>query len=38
MNNFEEYLLHTLDGVQDSKVKEAMKYSLMAGGKRIWCS
>ena len=30
MNNFEEYLLHTLDGVQDSKVKEAMKYSLMA--------
>lgn len=35
MNNFEEYLLHTLDGVQDSKVKEAMKYSLMAGGKRI---
>ena len=50
MNNFEEYLLHTLDGVQDSKVKEAMKYSLMAGGKTytstfivcgiisIWCS
>lgn len=35
MNNFEEYLLHSLDGVQDSKVKEAMKYSLMAGGKRI---
>lgn len=35
MNNFEEYLQHTLDGVQDSKVKEAMMYSLMAGGKRI---
>lgn len=35
MNNFEEYLSHVLDQVSDSKVKEAMQYSLMAGGKRI---
>lgn len=35
MNDFEEYLSHVLDDVKDSKVKEAMQYSLMAGGKRI---
>lgn len=35
MSEFEAYLEHVLDDVQDSKVKEAMQYSLMAGGKRI---
>ena len=33
--SFEEYLSQVLDTVTDSKVKEAMQYSLMAGGKRI---
>ena len=35
MNNFETYLQHICDALQDSKVKDAMQYSLMAGGKRI---
>ena len=35
MSEFEKYLEHVLDGVSDSVVKEAMKYSLLAGGKRI---
>lgn len=35
VDNFEEYLLHSLDNVQQSAVKDAMLYSLMAGGKRI---
>lgn len=35
MNDFESYLKHTLDDVADSQVKEAMLYSLMAGGKRV---
>ncbi|WP_416324854.1 polyprenyl synthetase family protein [[Eubacterium] hominis] len=35
MDNFETYLTHCLDRVSDSKVKQAMMYSLMAGGKRI---
>ncbi len=35
MNDFEEYLSHILDDVADSNVKDAMQYSLMAGGKRI---
>lgn len=35
MNPFEDYLIHCLDQVNDSRVKEAMQYSLMAGGKRI---
>lgn len=35
MNKFEEYLQHTLDDIYDSDVKEAMKYSLLAPGKRI---
>lgn len=32
---FEEFLSHSLDGLQASVVKDAMNYSLMAGGKRI---
>lgn len=35
MNEFETYLQHVLDEVSDSKVKEAMQYSLMAKGKRV---
>lgn len=35
MSDFETYLSHCLDEVKDSPVKEAMRYSLMAGGKRI---
>lgn len=35
MIDFDKYLEHSLDDVQDSKVKEACLYSLMAGGKRI---
>lgn len=35
MNNFEEVLAHCLDSIQDSKVKEAMLYSLCAGSKRM---
>lgn len=33
--SFEEYLTHSLDTLSNSHVKEAMQYSLMAGGKRI---
>ncbi len=33
--DFETVLLHSLDGVTNSEVKDAMLYSLMAGGKRI---
>lgn len=32
---FEVYLEHSLDHIQASKVKEAMKYSLLQGGKRV---
>lgn len=35
MSEFERYLEHVLDPIADSAVKEAMQYSLMAGGKRI---
>lgn len=35
MLDFEEYLSHVLDKVAPSQIKEAMQYSLMAGGKRI---
>lgn len=35
MVEFEEYLVHSLDDVTNSNIKEAMQYSLMAGGKRI---
>lgn len=35
MSDFEKYLQHIADDIQDSNVKEAMQYSLMAGGKRI---
>lgn len=35
MSSFETYLSHSLDTLSDSRVKEAMQYSLMAGGKRI---
>lgn len=35
MNDFETWLSHCLDDVSDSRIKEAMLYSLMAGGKRI---
>lgn len=35
MSNFEAYLSTILDDVKKSIVKEAMQYSLMAGGKRI---
>ena len=32
---FEAYLEHSLDSLTDSRVKEAMQYSLMAPGKRL---
>lgn len=35
MSNFAYYIEHVLDSIQDSRVKEAMQYSLTAGGKRI---
>ena len=35
MSEFETYLSTVLDDVKNSTVKEAMRYSLMAGGKRI---
>ncbi len=35
MKNFDEQLLELFDGMNNSKVKEAMLYSLSAGGKRI---
>lgn len=35
MPDFETYLLHSLDDIKPSIVKDAMLYSLMAGGKRI---
>lgn len=35
MNDFEEKLQHCLDHLEDSRVKEAMLYSLCAPGKRI---
>lgn len=35
MKTFEEYLEHSLLGMSPSPVKDAMHYSLMAGGKRI---
>ncbi|MBR2594811.1 MAG: polyprenyl synthetase family protein, partial [Solobacterium sp.] len=34
-NEFEEILKQTADQITDSRVKDAMLYSLMAGGKRI---
>ena len=35
MSDFESYLSHCLDTLEHSRVREAMQYSLMAGGKRI---
>lgn len=35
MRDFEDYLAHCLDDVAPSRVVDAMRYSLMAGGKRI---
>ena len=35
MNNFEEKLAHSLDYLEDSRIKEAMYYSLCAPGKRL---
>lgn len=35
MNNFEEKLAHSLDHIEDSRVKEAMLYSLCAPAKRL---
>ncbi|MEG0274524.1 MAG: polyprenyl synthetase family protein, partial [Longicatena sp.] len=35
MLDFEQYLRQTLQDLPNSKVKDAMEYSLMAGGKRI---
>ena len=35
MNHFEEYLASSLSSIKDSKVKEAMQYTLLSGGKRI---
>lgn len=35
MNNFEDKLKHSLDYIEDSKVKEAMLYSLCAPAKRL---
>lgn len=33
--SFDDYLAHVLDDVTSSRVKEAMQYSLMNGGKRV---
>ncbi len=33
--SFDEYLEHALDSLSESRVKEAMQYSLMAPGKRL---
>lgn len=35
MPDFESYLSHCLDTLKHSRVREAMQYSLMAGGKRV---
>lgn len=35
MNTFETYLTHVLDNISNSKVKDAMNYSLLNGGKRV---
>ena len=35
MNRFETYLASSLSSIKDSKVKEAMQYTLLSGGKRI---
>lgn len=35
MNNFEEYLNNKIDLLKPSMTREAMRYSLMAGGKRL---
>lgn len=35
MPDFETYLSHCLDHVLESSVRDAMQYSLMAGGKRV---
>lgn len=35
MSNFEEYLNQTIDALKPSMTREAMRYSLMAGGKRL---
>lgn len=35
MTAFETYLTHVLDSITDSKVKDAMIYSLLNGGKRV---
>ena len=35
MNHYEEYLASSLSSIKDSKVKEAMQYTLLSGGKRI---
>ncbi len=35
MSNFEEYLNQTIDALKPSMTLEAMRYSLMAGGKRL---
>ena len=34
MSDFESYLSHCLDTLEHSRVREAMQYSLMAGGKQ----
>ncbi len=35
MERFNDYLAHSLDSLHDSKVKDAMLYSLLGGGKRV---
>ncbi|MEG0823848.1 MAG: polyprenyl synthetase family protein [Erysipelotrichaceae bacterium] len=35
MNNFNEYLAHSLDHIKESRVKDAMYYSLLAKGKHV---
>ncbi len=35
MKHFEAYLASSLSSIKDSKVKEAMQYTLLSGGKRI---
>ncbi len=35
MPDFESYLSHCLDTLEHSRVREAMQYSLLAGGKRV---
>lgn len=35
MERFNDYLTHSLDSLPDSRIKDAMLYSLLGGGKRV---